>query len=116
MYTSKYMSVNNISRYSHHQVENKWREKWQKSGLYAPDIEKAKKPFFNLMMFPYMSAEGLHVGNAYAFIGADVFGRYQRMHGYDVFEPIGVILFREITAVVPGQPAAFGPFQRSGGA
>ena len=35
---------------------------------------------------------------------------------YDVFEPVGVILFREITAVVPGQPAAFGPFQRSGGA
>ena len=32
----------------------------------------AKRPFYNLMMFPYPSAEGLHVGNVFAFIGADI--------------------------------------------
>ena len=45
------------------------------------------------MMFPYPSAEGLHVGNIYAFTGADVFGRFKRMQGHDVFEPIGFDAF-----------------------
>src|SRR5258708_33367659 len=42
------------------------------------------------MMFPYPSAEGLHVGNVYAFPGADIYGRFTRMKGFDVFEPIGL--------------------------
>ena len=45
------------------------------------------------MMFPYPSAEGLHVGNMFAFTGGDVFGRFQRLRGYDVFEPIGFDAF-----------------------
>ncbi len=49
-----------------------------------------KRPFYNLMMFPYPSAEGLHVGNMYAFTAADVYGRFKRMQGFDVFEPIGL--------------------------
>ena len=53
------------------------------------NLDKGKK-FYNLMMFPYPSAEGLHVGNMYAFTGADIYGRYQRMRGYEVFEPIGL--------------------------
>ena len=55
-----------------------------------PDFGSAKKPFYNLMMFPYPSAEGLHVGNMYAFTGSDIYGRFKRMQGYDVFEPIGL--------------------------
>ena len=42
------------------------------------------------MMFPYPSAEGLHVGNMYAFTGSDIYGRFKRMQGYDIFEPIGL--------------------------
>jgi leucyl-tRNA synthetase len=45
------------------------------------------------MMFPYPSAEGLHVGNIYAFTGADVHGRYQRLRGRTVFEPMGFDAF-----------------------
>src|SRR5690625_5539369 len=45
------------------------------------------------MMFPYPSAEGLHVGNIYAFTGADVYGRYRRLLGDKVFEPIGFEAF-----------------------
>src|SRR3990167_7004325 len=41
-------------------------------------------------MFPYPSAEGLHVGNMYAFTGADFYGRFQAMQGKTVFEPIGL--------------------------
>src|SRR5260370_4202358 len=45
------------------------------------------------MMFPYPSAEGLHVGNMFAFTGADIYGRLKRLQGYDVFEPIGFDAF-----------------------
>lgn len=77
-------------RYTPSEIENKWQKKWLKEKIYEPDLKKAKRPFYNLMMFPYPSAEGLHVGNMYAFTGADIYGRFKRMQGYDVFEPIGL--------------------------
>src|SRR3989338_1581178 len=77
-------------RYDFKKIEKKWKEEWGKSGIYEPDLARAKNPFYNLMMFPYPSAEGLHVGNMYAFVGADIYGRFQRMQGNDVFEPIGL--------------------------
>jgi len=77
-------------KYDFGKIEKKWSEKWLKDKTYEPDIKKAKKPFYNLMMFPYPSGEGLHVGNMYAFTGSDIYGRYKRMQGYDVFEPIGL--------------------------
>src|SRR5260221_12889302 len=76
--------------YSHGEIEKKWQTKWAKDNIYSPDIKKAEKPFYNLMMFPYPSAEGLHAGNMFAFTGSDVYGRFKRMQGYDVFEPIGL--------------------------
>src|SRR3990167_3365866 len=76
--------------YPFSKIEKKWRERWRETGIYEPDLDKAKKPFYNLMMFPYPSGEGLHVGNMYAFVGSDIYGRFQRMHGNDVFEPIGL--------------------------
>ena len=86
-------------KYEPTKLEPKWRRKWEKSGIYSPDLDRAKKsfdkaqdrgPFYNLMMFPYPSAEGLHVGNMYAFTGSDIYGRFKRMQGFDVFEPIGL--------------------------
>jgi leucyl-tRNA synthetase len=46
-----------------------------------------------LMMFPYPSAEGLHVGNLFAFTGNDIYGRFQRLQGHTVFEPLGFDAF-----------------------
>jgi leucyl-tRNA synthetase len=77
-------------KYNHKEIESKWRKKWEETKLYNPDLAEAKNPFYNLMMFPYPSAEGLHVGNVYAFSGADVYGRWNRMMGKSVFEPIGL--------------------------
>ena len=77
-------------------VEEKWQRLWEDRGTNAftrDQLESAEDPFYNLMMFPYPSAEGLHVGNIYAFTGADVHGRYQRMLGRTVFEPIGFDAF-----------------------
>src|SRR5256712_12342818 len=45
------------------------------------------------MISPAPSAEGLHVGNMFAFPGADIYGRFKRLGGYDVFEPIGFDAF-----------------------
>ena len=42
------------------------------------------------MMFPYPSAEGLHIGGVRTFTGVDIYGRFKRMQGLDVFEPIGL--------------------------
>jgi leucyl-tRNA synthetase len=77
-------------------IEEKWQRLWDERGTNAfttDELQDPERPFFNLMMFPYPSAEGLHVGNIYAFTGADVHGRYQRLRGHRVFEPIGFDAF-----------------------
>lgn len=79
-----------MAGYNFKRTEKKWTARWLKDKTYEPNLKKAKKPYYNLMMFPYPSAEGLHVGNMYAFTGTDVHGRFQRMRGNDVFEPIGL--------------------------
>ncbi|MEP6778438.1 MAG: leucine--tRNA ligase, partial [Gemmatimonadaceae bacterium] len=53
----------------------------------------APDPFYALMMFPYPSAEGLHVGNLFAFTGSDISARYHRLLGKDVFQPFGYDAF-----------------------
>jgi leucyl-tRNA synthetase len=75
------------------QVEAKWRARWAERGTNNPDLDHPTRPFYNLMMFPYPSAEGLHVGNMFAFTGSDVYGRFKRLQGYTVFEPIGYDAF-----------------------
>src|SRR3954469_19575559 len=74
-------------------VEAKWQARWAERHINEPDLDRAARPFYNLMMFPYPSAEGLHVGNMFAFTGADTYGRFKRLQGYDVFEPIGFDAF-----------------------
>ncbi|HOF50352.1 MAG TPA: class I tRNA ligase family protein [Candidatus Colwellbacteria bacterium] len=79
-----------MKNYPFRKIEKKWTAFWLKKKVFQPDLKKAKNPFYNLMMFPYPSAEGLHVGNMYAFTGSDIYGRFKRMQGCDVFEPIGL--------------------------
>jgi leucyl-tRNA synthetase len=77
-------------------IEEKWQRHWAERGTNTVSDERlrsADRPFYNLMMFPYPSAEGLHVGNMYAFTGADIYGRWKRLQGEDVFEPIGFDAF-----------------------
>jgi leucyl-tRNA synthetase len=74
-------------------VEAKWQTRWAERRTNEPDLDRAARPFYNLMMFPYPSAEGLHVGNMFAFTGADIYGRFKRLQGYDVFEPMGFDAF-----------------------
>jgi len=83
----------NDSKYLPEAVEAKWQARWADAGTNEADLDGARRPFYNLMMFPYPSAEGLHVGNLFAFTGADVYGRFQRLRGFQVFEPIGFDAF-----------------------
>ena len=79
--------------YAPETLEPKWQQRWAERRTNEPDLDRAPKPFYNLMMFPYPSAEGLHVGNCYAFTGSDVYGRFMRLRGHTVFEPIGFDAF-----------------------
>ncbi len=79
-----------MKKYDPQAIEKSWQKVWRQNKTFQPDLKKAKRPFYNLMMFPYPSGEGLHVGNMYAFTGADIYGRFKRMQGFDVFEPIGL--------------------------
>jgi leucyl-tRNA synthetase len=74
-------------------VERKWQTRWESAGTNAPDLQHGPRPFYALMMFPYPSAEGLHVGNLFAFTGNDIYGRFQRLQGHTVFEPLGYDAF-----------------------
>ncbi|MGH7560806.1 MAG: leucine--tRNA ligase [Gemmatimonadales bacterium] len=87
------MSEHHDDHYRPEQVEPKWRARWAERRTNEPDLDRAERPFYNLMMFPYPSAEGLHVGNFYAFTGADVYGRFRRLQGWQVFEPMGFDAF-----------------------
>lgn len=78
------------SKFNPASFEKKWQEYWEKNAIFSPSLDDAKQPYYNLMMFPYPSAEGMHVGNMYAHTGADIHGRFKRMQGYTVFEPIGL--------------------------
>lgn len=82
-----------MDRYDCREVEEKWAAIWRRENAFAVDLKRAARPYYNLMMFPYPSAEGLHIGNLFAFVGSDVHGRFRRAQGYDVFEPFGFDAF-----------------------
>jgi len=82
-----------VTGYDPAAIEAKWRARWTELEINVTDIHGAAKPYYALMMFPYPSAEGLHVGNMFAFTGNDIFARFQRMQGYQVFEPLGYDAF-----------------------
>ena len=83
-------------RYDPAAVEATWQRRWQERGTNHVDLAAAdasRPPFYQLMMFPYPSAEGLHVGNLFAFTGTDIQGRFMRQQGRNVFQPLGFDAF-----------------------
>ena len=74
-------------------VEARWQRTWAERGDYRTDLESGERPFYNLVMFPYPSAEGLHVGHMVPYSGSDIYGRWRRLHGDNVFEPMGFDAF-----------------------
>ncbi len=94
--------------YNAGEIEEKWQKRWEKIELYKTDLKDKKHPkYYNLVMFPYPSGDKLHIGHWYNFAPADSWGRYMRMNGHNVFEPIGFDSFglpAENYAIKTGAP------------
>ena len=79
-----------MSLYNARKAEEKWQKKWKEMSLYTTDLnDKDREKYYNLVMFPYPSGDKLHIGHWYNFAPSDSWGRYKRMQGYNVYEPIG---------------------------
>ncbi|HEY5990291.1 MAG TPA: class I tRNA ligase family protein, partial [Streptosporangiaceae bacterium] len=77
--------------YDFRAAESRWRQAWLDNPPAAFNITESDpdRKFYNLVEYPYPSAEGLHVGHAYTYCGADAFGRYMTMNGRQVLQPMG---------------------------
>ncbi len=73
--------------------EKDWQNFWEKNKINFCDLSKAKNKFYNLVMFFYPSGDKIHIGHGYNYTGADVFGRYKKMKGFNVLQPMGYDAF-----------------------
>ena len=83
--------------YDFAEVERRWQARWDADRLYEVDLDSGttEDVFYNLVEFPYPSAEGLHVGHVFKYGGADVLGRYRRMCGRSRVPAHGVRRLRD---------------------
>jgi leucyl-tRNA synthetase len=82
-----------IERYDPASIEPRWQERWAELGLHRTDLEETSRPkYYLLTMYPYPSG-ALHVGHWYIKTPTDALARYRRMHGFNVFFPIGFDAF-----------------------
>lgn len=78
-----------MNNYKALKTEQKWQKKWASSKLFEADLGSKKPKYYNLVMFPYPSGDRLHIGHWYNYGPADSWGRYMRMQGYNVMQPMG---------------------------
>ena len=75
--------------YNHKELEQRWQQYWRDNDIYKTEIDKNRKPFYVLDMFPYPSGAGLHVGHPLGYIASDIYSRYKRQQGFNVLHPMG---------------------------
>jgi leucyl-tRNA synthetase len=78
-----------LSRYAPHEIEPRWQARWREQRTFLTDEDPAKPKFYGLVMFPYASGAGLHVGHAESYTAVDIVVRYKRALGYRVLHPMG---------------------------
>ena len=82
-----------LERYEAASVEPKWQAKWEADRLYHTNLADTKRPkYYLLTMYPYPSGD-LHIGHWYIVTPTDAIARFRRMHGENVFMPIGFDAF-----------------------
>ena len=80
--------------YNHQEIEKKWQARWEadRLGLVTEDGSN-KNALYYLIMFPYPSGAGLHVGHVESYSAIDMLSRMERMRGKNVLCPIGYDAF-----------------------
>src|SRR4051794_4764206 len=82
-----------LERYEPTTIEPRWQQRWDELGLHETDLEDETRPkYYLLTMYPYPSGD-LHIGHWYIVTPSDALARFRRMHGYNVFFPIGFDAF-----------------------
>ncbi len=80
------------TKYSPKEIESKWQAEWEAEHLYHASDDSPKPKFYHLVMFPYPSGD-LHMGHWYNYSPFDAYGRFKRMQGHNVMQPIGFDAF-----------------------
>ena len=80
------------TKYSPKEIETKWQTQWEAQQLYHAPDDSPKPKFYNLVMLPYPSGD-LHIGHWFNYTGTDTYGRFIRMQGYNVMQPMGFDAF-----------------------
>lgn len=70
-------------------IEKKWQNYWLENKTFKTEKDKIKPKYYVLNMFPYPSADGLHVGHIASYTATDIMSRFKRMQGYNVLHPMG---------------------------
>ena len=82
-----------LERYDPASIEPRWQRTWDEAGLYATDLnDGTRRKFYLLTMYPYPSGD-IHIGHWYIKTPTDALARFHRMHGENVFLPIGFDAF-----------------------
>jgi len=77
-----------MQRYNIKSVEKKWQEIWSNKKINTAILNKNKKKFYCLEMFPYPSGK-IHMGHVRNYTIGDVLARYKKLQGFNVLHPMG---------------------------